>query len=401
MNSRKGFAYTTFALLSATLLISLTFTQVYKPASIQTANAERIGQASFFMNSIFSDMDRSLSIATRRSFTGANNYVVTEGEPLSSPKDNVSEVLVNGTLDGEELDSVGNASLSEWASRVSKIGERSGYRLNIVVRNYSFESRAFGIDSSFKVFARLKDPTTLAAFNRTRSAQASASIEGLEDPMITLRSKGRYVTNIQDCGFSDPADQVLTGSQNSSTSAHGQVVLRPSDISPVNDSAEKIVAVEDPDSYSSSELNGFDGVVGAQEHSSPGDITTTYVFGTGSLDGLEDEGYAIIDNEDVWRTRFVPMFDQGCYIPSERGPNFLDRLGNELVSDSGGITTLIDVSELPQELQKTESSVAFVYFNESGSYGSTERVEGISDDYSWFRLDSYHVDEWGLNELVE
>lgn len=402
MNNSKGLAYTSFAILSAAILISMVFAQVYQPVDTQTANAERIGQASFFLDSVLSDMDRSLSIAARRSLTGANNYVVTEGEALKSAEENVSEIMVNGTLDGEQIETVGNASLTEWTGRVSEIAERSSYSISISVTDYSFSTEPFYVRPSFEVDARLKDPTTLASFNKTADATTSASLSGLEDPMITLRSKGRYTTTIKKCNFEKPAENILSAEQNSSTVAYGKVVLEPTDGEAVSNQGEKILAVEDPDSYSSDYTDDFEGVVAAQESSNPGQVNSDYALGTGSLNGVKGGEGIVIDSGEVWWTGFRLMFDNGCYLESERGPGFLDRLENKLVNDgSSGLETLIDVSELPSELQKSDSAVAFVYFNESGSYGSTESIKGVSDEYTWFRLDGHHVDKWNLDRLKE
>ena len=401
MSERKGFAYTTFAILSATILLSILFGQVYQPDSIQTANAERIGDASFFLDSVLSDMDRSLSIAARRSLTGATNYVVTEGEALSNPERNVTEVMANGTLGGQEIDSVGNASLVEWENRVAEIGDRSGYRLNVSVADYSFDSEGFETEASFRVEARLFDPTTLASFNRSRESDLSVSVEDLEDPMITLRSRGRYTKVIERCSFQKPVSELPEPSQNSSTTVHGEVVVRPSDGENVENQGEKILAVEDPDSYSDSYTSGFAGVIASEESSSPGDVNPDHALGTGSIEELEERPAAVIDSSGMaWSTGFVRMFEEGCYAPSDTGPDFFDRLGNDLTGDGGGLATLIDVSELPPELQKTGSSVAYIYFNDSRST-DLRRIEGVTDEYGWFRIDQDHVEKWGMTGLVE
>lgn len=401
MSRRKGFAYTTFAILSATILLSILFGQVYQPDSIQTANAERIGDASFFLDSVLSDMDRSLSIATRRSLTGATNYVVTEGEALSQPGKNVSQVLVNGTLGGEDVETVGNASLSEWESRVAEIGDRSGYRLNVSVANYSFTTEGFDTVASFRVEARLFDPTTLASFNRSRTADLTVSVEDIEDPMITLRSRGRYTKVIERCSFQTPVRELPEPSQNSSTTVHGEVVLRPSDGENVENQGEKILAVDDPDSYSDTYTSGFAGVIASEESSSPGSVNSEYALGTGTIEELQERPAAVIDSSGrAWSTGFVRMFEGGCYVPSDTGPGFFDRLGNDLTGDGGGLATLIDVSELPPELQKTGSSVAYVYFNDSRST-DPRRIEGVTDQYGWFRIDQDHVEIWGMQGLVE
>ncbi|MFQ3275174.1 MAG: hypothetical protein ACI9LV_000471 [Candidatus Nanohaloarchaea archaeon] len=398
----KGFAYTSFALLSATLLISILFTQVYQPTDIGNANAERIGEASFFLDSLFTDTDRTLNIATRRAFSGAVSEVVTRGEPLKSPQNNITEIMVNGTLDGNEVDSVGNASLSEWKGRVSDIASDSGYSLDISVSNSSFNNSGFEIYSSFDVSARLLDPVTRASFNRSRSTQTVTSIRDLEDPMITVRSQGRYTVTVNECSFEEPAEKVHQSSQNTTDTAYGAAVVRPTDLSTVQSKNDKVLAVEDPDIYSSNELNQFEGVVASETRSDVSSISTVYAFGTDSLSGLGNSSI-LIDSSDVWRTGFAKMFEENCYVESERAPSFTDRLANNLTGDSEmGITTLINIPELPPQLQKSDASaVDFVYFSDSAS-DNTRELKEISDqdEYPWFRLDQDTVDQWEIEELV-
>lgn len=398
----KGFAYTSFAILSATLLISILFVQVYQPNDLGNANAERIGEASFFLDSLFKDTDRTLDIATRRAFAGGVSEIVNTGEPLESPQENITEIMVNGTLDGDTVDSIGNASLSEWETRVVDIASDSGYSLDVSVVNASFNSTGFDVVSSFEVKAELLDPVTRAGFNRTESVETTTSINDLEDPMITVRSRGRYTVTVNDCGFNSPADKVLTGTQNTTETGYGVAVVNPSDLASIGSKSDKIIAIQDPDDYSSDQLNDFEGAIASQTRSQTGSINTAYVFGTGSLSGIENGTKVLINSNDVWNTRFSRMFEDGCYIESEEGPEFADRLENNLSSDSNkGISTLIDVSKLPVELQKSDgSAVGFVYFDDSAS-PDTVTVKEVSSEYSWFRLDQEYIDRWGLEELAE
>lgn len=399
----KGFAYTSFAILSATLLISILFVQVYQPMDMENANAERIGEASFFLDSVFTDTDRTLSIATRRAFAGAVSEVVNSGEALKNPEENISEIMVNGTLDGSPVDSIGNASLSDWETRVSDIASDSGYSLQIEIENSSFRSTGFDIKSSFQVRATLFDPVTRASFNRTHSTSTTTSVQDLEDPMITLRSLGRYTVTVNECGFDVPAES-FAASQNSSDTAYGEAVVQPVEMSSIDSKDEKVLAIENPDGYSSSELNQFEGVVASETSSDTSGITTSYAFGLGSISYIERRKNVLIDSDDVWSTGFVQMFEENCYIESEQGPDFTERLANNLAGSSGtGITTLIDIRELPPQLQKSEASaVDFVYFSDSAS-DNTRKLKEISDqdEYPWFRLDQDHINEWGVDELAE
>jgi hypothetical protein len=165
---------------------------------------------------------------------------------------------------------------------------------------------------------------------------------------------------------------------------------------------DKVLAVEDPDIYSSNELNQFEGVVASETRSDVSSISTVYAFGTDSLSGLGNSSI-LIDSSDVWRTGFAKMFEENCYVESERAPSFTDRLANNLTGDSEmGITTLINIPELPPQLQKSDASaVDFVYFSDSAS-DNTRELKEISDqdEYPWFRLDQDTVDQWEIEELV-
>lgn len=376
--------------------------QVTGNNQVQTENAERIGEASFFLQSIFSDMDRSLRISTRRALTGTTNYIVLNGEPLQEAETNISEALENGTLDGEELNGSEDASLQDWTSRVRDIADSSGYALDVRVQNYSFNDTGLNVQSSFEVFASLRDPTSLATFNRTESTVTDVSIEGTEDALILLRSEGRYLTQYNNCGFDDPADIVYTGNQNSTGYVHGYSVKNPSDISSVSESSEKILVVDNIDEYQSSEANNFGGIVSSTQSSNTNQYSTNYVFGTGSISEIDGNRSLILNNEEVWRSNFRQMINEGCYVPDEEGPDIFDRMENSVSNDDGdGIATLIDVSRLPNELRDIDSVVGYVYFDESGSYGGLRNIKGVTDQYSWFRLDQDHVDYWDLDELAE
>jgi hypothetical protein len=398
----KGLAYTSFAVLAASLIVTMVSLQVTGSNQIETGNADRIGETAFFLQSIFSDMDRSLRISTRRALTGTTNHIVLTGESLQNPKENISEALSNGTLDGEELNGTENASLQDWTSRVRDIADRSGYALDVNIRNYSFNDTGFTIQSSFSVFASLRDPTTLTTFNKTQSSSTNISIEDIEDPMLLLRSEGRYLTQYNKCGFSKPAEILYTGSQNSSGYVHGYVSKSPSDISAVADKPDKILAVENVDSYQTSEVNDFEGVISANPSSNTGQYSTSYVFDTDSIDDINQNMSLILNNHQIWSSRFRQMFEQECYVSDENGPDIFDRMENKLSNDDGdGLATLIDVNRLPSELRDIDSAVGYIYFDDSGSYGGLRKIKGVTDEYSWFRLDQDHIDEWGLDELAE
>lgn len=387
-------AYTTFAVFASSMLIMMLFFQVSQEQSYQNADAERIGKASFFLESLFSDMDRSLKIATRRGVTGVTNEVIVNGESLNNFRENISEAVINGSLDGKDLNATENASLNEWSSRVSSIASESGYELNTSVVNYTFSPDFMTLETRFEVRSNLYDPTTFVRFNRSGSATVIASYEDLEDTMILLRSEGRYPVNYRDCGFNTPANMIGTGSQNSTGYVQGDAVVNPSSISSVSNKSEKIVVATNIDSYSKAEVESFAGAVSDQTSSNT-PFSNKYVFGV-PVGDIESNKSIILNNNQVWEAHFRQMLD-GCYVPDENGPDFLDRLENNNTDSPDGLATMIKVDELPPELTETESAIGHEYF--SNDSNSLSQIRGVTGEYSWFRLDEEHIDYWGLNDL--
>jgi len=374
--------------------------QVMNPYETGTAEADRIGEASFFLDSTVSDADRTLEMAMRRAVTGVTNEIVLEGEPSDNSEQDVSEALVNGSMEGQNLEGTENASLNDWSERVADIAESSGYNVEIGLEDYSFEENGLTIDSSFTVNTVLEDPVTRVEFNRTTSTSTSSTVEGIEDPMVTLRSEGRYIKQYNECGFSEPAEKLYAGSQSSTGYEKGLAEVMPENPGDVEDRNEKILVVEDIDSYDTSEVEDYQGFVSAEQSDNP-ESFESYVFGTGSIQEIS-QGTSLILNEDqVWNSNFEKMFQEDCYVETDTGPGVLDRMENRLTgTESNGVASMVDVSDLPEELQRQESAVDYVYFNQSGSYGDINEIKGVSDRYSWFYIDDYHVEYWELEDLV-
>lgn len=398
---RKAMIYTTFALISSSLLLLLALLPVTSTVNMDPASSSRIGEASFFLDSILSDMDRTLELGTRRALTESTDYIIGTGEPLAQPEKNISNALVTGNISDNSLDGMDGVTLNEWTERVRNIANNSNYGLRVSLESSSINSSDVSLESSYTVFTRLKDPVTLAAFNETRTANSDVSAEGIEDAMLLLRTDGAYSSSYRDCGFDDPAEQLQTSGTYNKGPFHGDAAYKPSDINSVSERDQKILVVEDVTSYSIGDINDYGAVVSAQPNSSSG-YTNVYGFDTGEISNIESNMSLTIYEGQVWRSNLREMFQQPCYVQTDEGPNILDRMENKLISDSedNGTATFIDISELPSDIRREDSAVGYVYFNSSSSYGSLNKIRGVSDDYSWFKLDQTHVNKWDLNDLA-
>ncbi len=392
----KGMIYTTFAILAASLIFFMAALPMTSTVDIDTSEAIRIGEASFYLDSVLEDVERSTGIAVRRGLTGASNYIIGTGEPLDDAEDDLTEAIVNGSINGVELNATENASLGEWGDRVENMTEEAGYRLEMRVSDYSFDSSGFHVETSKQLEARLEDPVTLASFNRSVSVDVDAEVKGVEDPMLLLRSAGRYTTSINYCGFDEPANYLDTGSSHNSPSVLGEAVVEPgSSLEEVEDRNDKILVVEDVDGEDESEVEEFRGVVSYQ---SADPVDTGYVYGIDDL-GIGTGQDLILYGNEVWESNFRQMIFQDCYVPAD-APGLMERYENDLTEVNDGMLTFVDVGSLPDALRHEETAVGYKYFPGDGGE-ELNNIAGVTDRYSWFRLDNEDAERLGVQELVK
>lgn len=393
MTSSKGMIYTTFAIMASTLIFFMAALSATSNVGVGPSEALSIGEASFYLDSIMEDAERSTSIATRRGLTGASNYIISEGKALDSAEDGLASAIVNGSINGVELNSTGNGSLSEWGGKVANLSEEAGYRLELKVSGYSLEASGFQMESVMQVEARLKDPVTRASFNRTKPVSVSTTIEDVEDPLILLRSKGRYTPTVNRCGFDRPANLLGTGAQDSSPSVLAEAVVNPADTGGVDNKSEKVLVV-DSDAHLESGVEQFAGVV---SYGTSDPVSTEYVYETGDL-GVETGQDLILSGSEVWESNFEDMIFENCYVPAS-APGIMERYENDLTEVDDGILTFVDVGALPNALRYEGTAVGYKYFSQT-QVGSLNTISGVTDSYSWFRLDDEDVNRWGLGSLT-
>lgn len=88
------------------------------------------------------------------------------------------------------------------------------------------------------------------------------------------------------------------------------------------------------------------------------------------------------------------------YINNVLAPSFLKRLEGDLSADVNGIESLVNVTKLgDSKLSGDRSVVDYIYFDDGGSGLKQLRSEfGMP---SWFWIDSAHLDEYEVQDLVE
>lgn len=410
---RTGFVYLMFAIaVMGLLVVAITI-----PINIEagdTTSASRIGvdELFYFVESIRSDMERAIDITGRRAMVAIANDVVTSGAYLdTAPGPAIAMVAYNGSFNGTEYTLLDDTALVDWVAKMESQAGAEGYSSDLVVDVDSMAAEQdgpFAVRFSFAYNLSVYDPAIETGFNRTdRRFSAPVTIDGLEDPLIYVETAGRRSRSVRRCGV-EPADHVLTGDSYAYNRTYegeqrnwtgGTSAVTPGTVADLDPDA--VAFVDDHCSFAESDLDDLAGVVsGSDDSCGYGGELTGLVTGVDNVSRVTDDRRVVLDDATVHELGIPRMIDTGCFVSDPTGPSYLDRLTGTN-GPSTGIVSLLDVPELPDEVQYSgRTAVDHGYFNIT-DLGSVSRIKGVTDtEEGWFRLDEEHVEQWNLTSLT-
>ena len=135
----KGQFYSVITLI---IIIPVTFFLSYYLAT----NAERSGievmivsdQMHQVERSVERDFGKALSTSVKRALIAASDKVVMEGESLKDALSAVKELVINGTVNGEESMLMLNNTLNVWVKKISSVP--TNFKVNISFWNFSLRT---------------------------------------------------------------------------------------------------------------------------------------------------------------------------------------------------------------------------------------------------------------------
>ncbi|MEM0475446.1 MAG: hypothetical protein QW343_01500 [Candidatus Norongarragalinales archaeon] len=193
MRAKRGVFYSlmTLLLLAPIVLLAFYYSQAW-PQSTQRIVSRSVGfSAQNFAESIAADFPRAIEISGRSAAAAAVNHVVSSGSPVDDARLRVIELGRNGTFYGSPSFLMMNNSLESWVSRLALKGAAFGFNASVSILYYSaaaFDSFHLFFNASILVNASNTDYEI--TFSRIYYASKIISIEGLEDPLYALNTRG-------------------------------------------------------------------------------------------------------------------------------------------------------------------------------------------------------------------
>ncbi len=386
-------------LMAIPILLFLTFymtsVQTMKFGTSERIVADQIKETG---RSIEEDFVRAVEIAGIRACLGATDYMIREGEPLDDAEFRLGELIINGTIFGNQTYVMYQNTLDDWRSKIYSI--TPGFSVLLEYSNFSIQNHdGFNLLATVRLQFNITDKLKTAKISKGGDRQVLIPIENIEDPTFPYNTYGLGSRSIVFYPYPYHAIKIVVGSS-ASGNCTGNVTYNPSDPAPGN----KILVTDN-----GSGIAGFAGVV-AEAADIPS--VSCYVVGATSAVNLIQtllnqsggdgwiELYLDQDTDGVWSLPINDALENGYYsrFTNTSGPDLLQRLEGNPYETINGMETFINVPELQEwgvSIKTNQISLAYLYFRGTSHTGSS--VRGLPD---WFRINSTYAARYNLTDLM-
>ena len=364
----------------------------------------RIKSLNNMYDSLIRDAGSALDTSLNRAMNAAFKNVTDEGIGLQEANETLKELVWYGTIGGRDEDLMENATFPYWIDKIEQVDITRGFEIDI--NPYTLEIKPY---DSFNLLAEVEmdvdiiDIQGVAALNRSVILKKIVSIEEMEDPLYPLKTSGLVNNKIISSPYVGNYTQLLLFGDGGNGYVYGTATNDTTDFS------GKILIVDDANPI---DLSGAVGVISETDFSVIPSIP--FIVQGGATDTISDGQNILLDgngaNNRVWYIENLKEHVENLYYQSsETGASYLDRLEGRTYIHSKyssqtnndiGLESFIDKSEFPSEIPVYEdkSNVDYLYFS-SGPLGN--KVKGISTTSNWFRIDSGHQDDYGVEQITE
>ena len=374
----------------------------------------RINAINNHYDSVIRDLGKTIEASTQRAIIACINNISLDFVPLQDANVSIKELVIHGTLNGEKVFLMENATIPYWVPKIEDVSTLKGFHVDIddgminetlVVKPYS----SFYLLVEADIGINITDMQGVSALNRTMRISKTVSIEGLEDPLYLLYFHGLSSNYVWESPYVGNYTQLLlTG-----TGGNGYVYGVATKIEA--NRVGKILVVNDANPPT--DLSGALGVISKVDILV--DPTIPFIDDVSTIDVISEGQNILLDgngvNSKVW---YIGNFkkhiegltstndDHSYYQTSNDGPSYLDRLEGRYSIDPKyssqidkeiGLESFVDKTIFPGEVSPDQerTNIDYLYFS---STTTGDRIKGISNS-NWFRIDDKLVGGIGRQEI--
>ncbi|RLI98241.1 MAG: hypothetical protein DRO99_01155 [Candidatus Aenigmatarchaeota archaeon] len=384
----RGVVYSLMAVMLA--IPALLFMAMYaehswgQGFSVDAVIADQIHQ---IQGSIERDFERAALISGRRALMAMSERVITTGEPLSDPSSFFRELVMNGTLEGNQSIVMAGNTITDWIQAVTAVESR--FHVSVEADGVSVSNKdGFNLLMRSRLELHVSDPDNTSRHDVNVIKNMTLSVENLEDPLFPLKTNGAVKRIIQ--RYSSQYHAMSKQGTFHSGNCSGTITTDKDSAS----KSGKILAVES----SSDVVPGFAGVLLGESVnlSLPQYSIGCFVSGV-PVASFTENATAFIDEPSgkAWVLPLKESIEDKAYYEGS-GPNFLQRLqGITSPSPDGmGIETFITPGE--ETINRPQQDrLAYLYLSNQ-THAACTRVRWMQD---WFRTGNSTAIRYGIGGL--
>ncbi|MFP4116756.1 MAG: hypothetical protein ACLFTY_01945 [Candidatus Aenigmatarchaeota archaeon] len=397
-DSGQFFSLITVLMALPLVALSITFGGAMSGYGGGIGEQVRLKSAYYYYHSLEDDLGRASEITGERAVVSAINHTVETGEGLNSSQKVLKELFVNGAINGEPAVLMDSTGIDEWFDEVEEISKKRGYILELSREEPDVDvPDPFDLSFNVNYSMELEDENGLFDLKKDRYRKNFVSVEGFEDPVVTVGTGGRFSLPVERCGFDPSGEKLAEGSGNNSWGyGEAAVVQNEEDIETVENKDDKVLVIQNLTDDSSA--NDFAGVV-VEGSLADDEVIVPYVTDV-EVGEITNGTRVVVEGEEgeVWSMdKIYRAWDKSCYFPRE-GPDFLQRLEYNLSGKSNhGIGVFLKKGELESYGVEVDDrpNLAHIYFKDEKVEQCN--VKGMSES---FKVSAENVAELGLNSTV-
>lgn len=385
----KGQLYSLIALMVAIpiflfLAYYMTSAQAPSDAAMRKVVSDQVHEMERGMEDDFS---RAVNIAARRAMLTLLMEMTDTGAYESNASSILMELIINGSMEGDDTPMMSGNTLPEWHSRLLSV--RTGF-----TKSFSYELLSVNRSEGFNLLAEVHVIANVSAdgirIDREFDDVIQIPLADIEDPIYSVETGGMMTKSISPYQYPYFVQKIASGTVNST--CFGNVTFDSG-----SPNANLILITND-----STGMSGYAGIVSATGTPSQ-NCYMTGVAGAVALvsQAVSNVGYGglLIDSptSGLWSVPFRQGLENGNHF-NNYGVDMIDRLEGNLVSGDGGFISFVNTDDLEltgTPIKENQTRTDYLYFSDEIVNGKV--VRGMPD---WFRIDDATATRFNLSSLV-
>lgn len=197
--NKKGFIYMIAVSILLVIIISVFLVQYsYGFQKKQEAYSLKLYAMNDFVKALNNDMQRAISISSYRAFIALEDFITGSGQFLDDIETDFSQALLNGTIQGEFIPLMTDASLNSYIERLTIISTTQGIEVGIEILGVElYHVNPWNVNVVVNTSIAVQDLAGSSAWFYEKQFETKIPILDLRDPLYGVFTDNKIANTIR------------------------------------------------------------------------------------------------------------------------------------------------------------------------------------------------------------